>query len=77
MPIYTFESEHSLDKIRGKIVVADTSYLISYSEKNFNLRNFHEYALETGTVFYINVVIRTEFIKAIRKLQLVEAIFNL
>jgi predicted nucleic acid-binding protein len=77
MSIFTFESENSLEKIRGKIVVADTSYLISYSDKTSSLRNFHQAALEAGAVFYINVIIRAEFIKAIRKLQLIDAILKL
>lgn len=77
MPIYTFESDHSLAKIRGKIVVADTSYLISISQQNKVFLDFHSAALASGSLFYINVTVRTEFIKAIRKEQLIQAIIEL
>ena len=56
MAIFTFESEHSLDKIRGKIVIADTSYLVSLSDQNLVLRSFHA-AIEAGANFYINMII--------------------
>lgn len=77
MPIYTFESEHSLDKIRGKLVVPDTSYLISLFEENRLFLDFHSNATVTGTLFYINVIVRTEFTKAVRKSQLIKAILSL
>ncbi len=77
MPIYTFESDHSPIRIKGKTVIADSSYLIALSEKNKSIRDFHENALDNEVVFYINMVARQEFIKQVRKVQLIETIIAL
>lgn len=59
------------------MVVADTSYLVSLSEKRPPFVDFHTKAVNVGTLFCINISIRTEFIKSVRKEQLIKAILSL
>ena len=81
MPIYTYESPHSLPRLANKFVIVDTSYLQDLSdpnEENFEtILEFHRQALANNTTFSLNVVVRQEFIKLVRKTLLINAIMDL
>ncbi len=81
MALLTFESPNSARNIANKIVVTDTSYLVTLSDTNdpyySTFTSFHNQAVLDGTNFFINVIVRQEFIKQVRKAQLIEAILAL
>lgn len=81
MPLYTFTSPFSVNRIAGRFVVIDTSYLIAISDSSEDLSGtisaFHNTALAKGSIFFMNVVARQEFIKWVRKTQLLTAMVEL
>jgi len=81
MALLTFESPNSIAKIKNKLIVADTSYLITLSDandgRNFLFDDFHFKTLNAGANFIINVIVRQEFIKKTREIQMIEAIWDL
>lgn len=81
MPLYTFTSLFSASRVTNQLLVADTSYLIALSDSNDDSHqsasNFHKAALASGTQFIINVIVRQEFIKWVRNIQLLKAMVTL
>ena len=81
MALYTFQGLRAADRLAGKTVVADTSYLIAISDPDEKFyqdaMTLHEPASKNSTKFIINVIIRQEFLKQIRKIQYIQAILQL
>lgn len=69
MTLYTLESPRSAERVAGKIVVADSSYLISFTRSDTHSASvdaFHKAALKRGAHFFINVIVRHEFMQKVR-----------
>ena len=81
MAIYSYQSPHSIGRLSNKIVMIDTSYLIGIADTDDVhanlLQPFHFQATGNGTVFVVNVIVRQEFIKDIRKKILAEAFLTI
>ena len=81
MPIYTYESSNTLSRLANKLVIVDTSYLQDLSdpnEENFPIVfPFHRDAVANNTKFVLNVVVRQEFLKLVRKSLLIDAMLTL
>lgn len=76
MALYTFESERSYLNLKDGAVVADSSYLYCLSDKSdprYGLvLDFHQRTKKINSEFFINVVVRQEFLKQVRKVQMIE-----
>lgn len=81
MRLYSLESPRSIERVSGKILVPDTSYLIHLANRNEEFHNivneFHTNALNTSSEFYINVVIRHEFLRYLRSAELIRVLMIL
>jgi hypothetical protein len=81
MPIYSFEGSQTVNRLAGKLVMVDTSYLIALSDEDDRYHNciqpFHFSARTNGTAFIHNVVVRQEFLKDVRKKLLIGAMIEL
>ncbi len=81
MPLYTFESSSSFLRLKDKIIVADTSCLISLTDpddiNHSTILKFHKNVLGLNSLFLINVVVRQEFLKEIRKVQMIDTMLYL
>ena len=68
MSIYSFESPRSIPRLAHAIAATDTSYLIGLClDKRPSIVQFHEDALSQKTEFFVNSVVRQEFLKYLRK----------
>lgn len=81
MPLYTFESQTSFLRLRDKTVVVDTSYLINLIDinapNNSLIFSFHEKVKQLNSRFIINAIVRQEFLKEIRKVQMIDTLLHL
>jgi len=70
MALYTFESTNSPGRVAGDALLVDTSYLIAFTDPqdihHKAVDGFHIDALLAGADFFINVVVRHEFIQKLR-----------
>src|SRR5258707_2336518 len=77
MPLYTFDSPRTPARLFETNLIADTSYLISYSDASHHfypsVSTFHISSIANSATFFINVIVRQEFIKMVRKQALVVA----
>ena len=78
MPVYSFESPRSVPRLAHAVATADTSYLIGLClDKKPSIIQFHEDAINHKTEFFINSVVRQEFLKCLRKSTIINGIREL
>jgi hypothetical protein len=81
MALFSFESPTSFRRLQNKRIVADSSYLYRLSDKtdfrHKTVLNFHERVKRIGGQFFINVVIRQEFLREVRKVQMIDTLLYL
>jgi predicted nucleic acid-binding protein len=81
MALFSFESLTSYLKLRDKSIVADSSYLYRLTDKT-DFRHglilaFHQKVRPINGQFFINVVIRQEFLREIRRVQMIDTMLHL
>lgn len=81
MALYSFESLRSYLKLRDRRIVADSSYLYRLSDttdpRHNLVLNFHQRVRPINGKFFINVVIRQEFLREIRRVQMIDTMLYL